>query len=146
MFFLAVICVLLGLRDQNFYVLHLLPANYNWAVAYRFLVLMITLQPCFLLLLLQSLYEKLAKPIVVRCYAALYAVLAAAHFILPTQDIAPLSRIGYYLSMPFFLYLVVQLIGGSGVSGGLSGTTCSFCSAICCCSGRMYTRRYLAVS
>lgn len=95
---------------QNFYVLHLLPANYNWAVAYRFLVLMITLQPCFLLLLLQSLYEKLAKPIVVRCYAVLYAVLAAAHFILPTQDIAPLSRIGYYLSMPFFLYLVVQLI------------------------------------
>lgn len=70
--FLAVICVLLGLRDQNFYVLHLLPANYNWAVAYRFLVLMITLQPCFLLLLLQSLYEKLAKPIVVRCYALLY--------------------------------------------------------------------------
>ena len=75
--FLAVICALLGLRDQNFYVLHLLPANYNWAVAYRFLVLMITLQPCFLLLLLQSLYEKLAKPIVVRYYAALYAVLAA---------------------------------------------------------------------
>ena len=108
--FLAVICALLGLRDQNFYVLHLLPANYNWAVAYRFLVLMITLQPCFLLLLLQSLYEKLAKPIVVRCYAALYAVLAAAHFILPTQDIAPLSKIGYYLSIPFFLYLVVQLI------------------------------------
>ena len=108
--FLAVICALLGLRDQNFYVLHLLPANYNWAVAYRFLVLMITLQPCFLLLLLQSLYEKLAKPIVVRCYAVLYAVLAAAHFILPTQDIAPLSKIGYYLSMPFFLYLVVQLI------------------------------------
>ena len=108
--FLAAICVLLGLRDQNFYVLHLLPANYNWAVAYRFLVLMITLQPCFLLLLLQSLYEKLAKPIVVRCYAVLYAVLAAAHFILPTQDIAPLSRIGYYLSMPFLLYLVVQLI------------------------------------
>lgn len=108
--FLAVICALLGLRDQNFYVLHLLPANYNWAVPYRFLVLMITLQPCFLLLLLQSLYEKLAKPIVVRCYAVLYAVLAAAHFILPTQDIAPLSRIGYYLSMPFFLYLVVQLI------------------------------------
>ena len=108
--FLAVICVLLGLRDQNFYVLHLLPANYNWAVAYRFLVLMITLQPCFLLLLLQSLYEKLAKPIVVRCYTALYAVLAAAHFILPTQDIAPLSKIGYYLSIPFFLYLVVQLI------------------------------------
>ncbi len=108
--FLAVICALLGLRDQNFYVLHLLPANYDWAVAYRFLVLMITLQPCFLLLLLQSLYEKLAKPIVVRCYAVLYAVLAAAHFILPTQDIAPLSKIGYYLSIPFFLYLVVQLI------------------------------------
>lgn len=37
-------------------------------------------------------------------------MLAAPHFILPTQDIAPLSRIGYYLSMPFFLYLVVQLI------------------------------------
>ena len=54
--FLAVICALLGLGDQNFYVLHLLPANYNWAVAYRFLVLMITLQPCFLLLLLQKLF------------------------------------------------------------------------------------------
>ena len=102
MFSLAVICALLGLRDQNFYVLHLLPANYNWAVAYRFLVLMITLQPCFLLLLLQSLYEKLAKPIV--CSGAMRCcmpMLAAARFILPTRDIAPLSRIGYYLSMPF---------------------------------------------
>lgn len=53
--FLAVICALLGLRDQNFYVLHLLPANYNWAVAYRFLVLMITLQPFFLYLVVQMI-------------------------------------------------------------------------------------------
>ena len=62
-------------------------------------------------LLLQSRTEKLAKPIVVKwCDAVLYAVLAAAHFILPMQDIAPLSRIGYYLDEPFLLYLVVQLI------------------------------------
>lgn len=109
-FYLAMICLLLGLRDQNFYVLHLLPQDYNWAIAYRFLVLMISLQICALLLLLASLYEKLTRPWVMRCYIALYAGLAAAHFLLPTQEVASLSMVGYYISAPFLLYILFCLV------------------------------------
>lgn len=109
-FCLAAICLLLGLRDQNFYVLHLLPSNYNWAIAYRFLVLMISLQVCVLLLLLASLYEKLTRPWVMRYYIVLYAGLAAAHFLLPTQEVASLSMVGYHISAPFLLYILFCLV------------------------------------
>ncbi len=125
--FLAVICALLGLRDQNFYVLHLLPANYNWAVAYRFLVLMITLQPCFLLLLLQSLYEKLAKPIV--CAVLCGAVCAGGGAFYPADAGYRTAEQDRVLSLDaVFLYLVVQLIRRFWRIRRLSGTTCSFCS------------------
>ena len=69
--FLALTCWLMGMRNQNFYVVHLLCPEYNWALAYRFLVWMIALQAFALLLLLANLYRGAAKRWVVWCYVGI---------------------------------------------------------------------------
>ena len=73
--FLAVICVLLGLRDQNFYVLHLLPAKLQLGSRISVSGADDYAAAVFSAALLQSLYEKLAKPIV--C-AVLYGAVCRA--------------------------------------------------------------------
>ena len=108
--FLALTCWLMGMRNQNFYVVHLLHPEYNWALAYRFLVWMIALQTFALLLLLANLYRGAAKRWVVWCYVGAYGVLSALHFILPTQQVKELTRLCYDVSVPFFVYLIFCLI------------------------------------
>ena len=108
--FLALTCWLMGMRNQNFYVVHLLHPEYNWALAYRFLVWMIALQAFALLLLLANLYRGAAKRWVVWCYVGAYGVLSALHFILPTQQVKELTRLCYDVSVPFFAYLIFCLI------------------------------------
>ncbi len=108
--FLSLTCWLMGMRNQNFYVVHLLRPDYNWAVAYRFLVWMIALQTFALLLLLASLYRGAAKRWVVWLYVGAYGVLSVLHFTLPTQEVAGLTKLCYYVSVPFFGYLLFCLI------------------------------------
>lgn len=108
--FLAMTCWLMGMRNQNFYVVHLLHPEYNWALAYRFLVWMIALQTFALLLLLANLYRGAVKRWVVWCYVGAYGVLSALHFILPTQQVKELTRLCYDVSVPFFVYLIFCLI------------------------------------
>lgn len=108
--FLSMTCWLMGMRNQNFFVVHLLRPDYNWAVAYRFLVWMIAMQTFALLLLLASLYEGAVKRWVCACYAAAYGVLSALHFLLPTQEVKEVTRLCYYASVPFFVYLVFCLL------------------------------------
>lgn len=108
--FLSLTCWLMGMRNQNFYVVHLLRPDYNWAIAYRFLVWMIALQTFALLLLLASLYRGAAKRWVLGCYVGAYGVLSALHFVLPTQEVKELTRLCYYVSVPFFAYLIFCLI------------------------------------
>ena len=100
----------MGMRNQNFYVVHLLCPEYHWALAYRFLVWMIALQAFALLLLLANLYRGAVKRWVVWCYVGAYGVLSALHFILPTQQVKELTRLCYDVSVPFFVYLIFCLI------------------------------------
>lgn len=108
--FLALSCWLMGMRNQNFYVVHLLGPDYNWAIAYRFLVWMLVLQIFALLLLLVSIYRGMVKRCVLGCYVGAYGVLSVLHFVLPTQEIKELTQLGYYVSVPFFAYLIFCLI------------------------------------
>lgn len=107
--YLALTCVLMGLRNQNFYVVHLLPAEYNWFVAYRFLVWMILMQVFAQLMLLASIYRPAVGRWAVRVYVALYGVLTLLCFLLPTQEIAQLTEWSQWICGPFLVYLVVCL-------------------------------------
>ncbi len=58
---LAICCFLFALRDQNFYITQCIPAQYNWYLHYRILVLVIALTPLVVLLLIDALYANLVR-------------------------------------------------------------------------------------
>lgn len=58
---LSICCLLLALRDRNFFFVYLLPESYNWYVAFRIMNLTVLLQTPFLLLLLSQLYPQSCK-------------------------------------------------------------------------------------
>ena len=51
-------CVLTALRDQNFFVVHLLAPDASWYLAYRALILIVMLMPVSILLMLKCQYWK----------------------------------------------------------------------------------------
>ena len=51
-------CLLMALRDQNFFVVHLLPPQASWYFAYRVLILIVLLMPVSVLLMLKCQYPK----------------------------------------------------------------------------------------
>lgn len=109
---LALCCLLLGLRDQNFFVVHLLPPDYDWNVCYRLLVMMISTQFPALLLFLSSLFPKALNRHWTIIFAALTGVAAALHFILPTMYTAKLTTVVYILCIPYAAALVIAIVRG----------------------------------
>lgn len=108
--FLALVCVLMGLRNQNFFVVHLLPAEYDWAIAYRFLTWMIAMQLFALAMLLAEMYRQLVSTRALWLYTGCCAVLSVLYFVLPTQKIVDIAPVIYWLSAPFFLYLIACIL------------------------------------
>lgn len=105
---LALCCLLMALRDQNFYNIHLLSPDVPWPIKYRVFILIVMLLPVSVLLLLKSLYPKATRHWPLVAYLCVAAVASALLFVLPTQDLVQVSTTVYYLSIPYLLY---QLAG-----------------------------------
>lgn len=103
---LALCCLLMALRDQNFYNIHLLPSYVPWPIMYRVFILIVMLLPVSVLLLLKSLYPKATRHWPLGVYLSLAVVASALLFLLPTQDLVQVSTTVYYLSIPYLLYLL----------------------------------------
>jgi signal transduction histidine kinase len=85
-FLLAVCCVLFTFRDQRFYVVELLPNNYNWLIQYRIYILIICLMPAFLLMLFMHLFPKASRWWMQAAVAAAAVIAGAAIFMNGTQQ------------------------------------------------------------
>lgn len=107
---LALCCLLMALRDQNFYNIHLLSPHVPWPIKYRAFILIVMLLPVSVLLLLKSLYPKATRHWPLAVYLSLAAVASALLFLLPTQDPVQVSTALYYLSIPYLLYLLVGVV------------------------------------
>lgn len=55
---LAFCCFLMAMRDQNFFLLHLLPPDTSWYFAYRTFIIIVMLMPVSILLMLKCLYTR----------------------------------------------------------------------------------------
>lgn len=104
---LALCCLLMALRDQNFYNIHLLSPDVPWPIKYRVFILIVMLLPVSVLLLLKSLYPKATRHWPLAVYLSLAAVAVVLLFLLPTQDLVQVSTTIYYLSIPYLVYLLV---------------------------------------
>ena len=107
---LAFCCLVMALRDQNFFNIHLLPADASWYLVYRVFILIVMLMPVSILLLLKCMYAKATKRWPLYAYLGMAAVAAVLICVLPTQDIVTVSTAAYYASIPYLLYLTFGII------------------------------------
>lgn len=104
---LAFCCLLMGLRDQNFYNIHLLAPNFSWYIKYRVFILVVMLLPVSILLLLKSMYSKATKQWPLYAYLSIVFIASILILVIPTQDVVLVSTTVYYISIPYLLYLLI---------------------------------------
>lgn len=107
---LAFCCLLMALRDQNFFNIHLLPADTSWYFAYRVFVLIVMLMPVSILLLLKNMYAGATRRWPLQVYLGMAAAAAVLICVMPTQDIVTVSTAAYYASIPYLLYLIFGVV------------------------------------
>lgn len=100
---LAFCCLLFAFRDQAFYIVQLIPWDYNWNIHYRIVVLVICLSPMALLLLIESLYPKLVYKWLTWAYVFLTLGCVIALMIVQTNQVVLVS---YSVVVPSVLYLL----------------------------------------
>lgn len=103
---LAFCCFLMAMRDQNFFLLHLLPPDTSWYFAYRMFIIIVMLMPVSILLMLKCLYDRVTVHWPLYVYFVLAAGAAVLICILPTQKLVTVSAAIYYLSIPYLFYLI----------------------------------------
>lgn len=108
----------MALRDQNFFNIHLLPADTSWYFAYRVFILIVMLMPVSILLLLKNMYAGATKRWPLYAYLGMAAVAAVLICVLPTQEIVTVSTAAYYASVPYLLYLI---FASSAITSGSAG-------------------------
>ena len=107
---LAFCCLVMALRDQNFFNIHLLPADSSWYFVYRVFILIVMLMPVSILLLLKCMYNRATAQWPLYVYLGMSAVAVAFICVLPTQDLVSVSTALYYASIPYLLYLVFGVV------------------------------------
>lgn len=109
---LAVCCLLIALRDQNFLLLHLLPPNTSWYFSYRLFISVSALLPGLLLLLLNSIYTGAVKRQIMLLYALIMAAAVALIILLPTIHLALICSIVWVLGLPVLGLLIWGAVRG----------------------------------
>ena len=104
----AACCVSFAFRDQRFYVVELLPENYNWLLHYRIYILIVCYMPASVLLLFMNIFRKAKDRWLMIITAAAgaaavcFAVLLTVYFVRVQRpgktDILALCALGVLLS------------------------------------------------
>lgn len=102
---LALCCVLTALRDQNFFVVHLLTPDTSWYLAYRALILIVMFMPVCVLLMLKCQYWKASAQGPLWAYLGMAGAAGVLVCLLPTRELVTISTLVYYLSIPYLAYL-----------------------------------------
>ena len=103
---LALVCLLMALRDQNFLTVHLLRQSVSWYATYRILIIVTALLPGSVLLLLHCMYREAAKRRVAIAFLVLLAVGLALILLLPTTKLVKVSTAMWLCAIPYLLYLI----------------------------------------
>lgn len=106
---LALCCLVMALRNQFFFDEHLLPADWDYVLAYRLTVLDVSWIPASTLLLLSAFYPNAAGKPALRLLGGVLLVLSVLHFLVPVRQLVLLCHVCYYICVPFLLWLVWRL-------------------------------------
>ncbi len=107
---LSLSCLLFALRDQWFYIVSILPFDYDWYIHYRVVVAIVVLTPIVVLTLIEELYSRIVPYIWTYLLGIISFSLTALLLLVPTQYIAPLTNIVPMLAVPYAAYLIYKII------------------------------------
>ena len=107
---LAFCCLLMALRDQNFYNLHFLPPDFSWTIKYRIFILIVMLLPGSVLLVLKSIYPKATKHWPLYVYLGIVLVSSTLIMLMPTHILSLISAATYFASIPYLIYLIFGVV------------------------------------
>ncbi len=109
-FQLAMCCILFALRDQQFYIMHFIPWDYNWEFHYCVVVAIVALSPMAILTLIESIFPKLVNWKITTTYVALTLLGVGLMFEVPTQNVVMVSAIVQIMSIPYLAWLLFCLV------------------------------------
>ncbi len=107
---LSFCCILFALRDQWFYIVSLIPYDYDWNIHYRVIVMIIALTPLAVLTMIESAFEKLIPKVCTLILSGITVAGVAIMFLIPTTLVADFSDIVQIITIPYALYLVFSII------------------------------------
>lgn len=107
---LSFCCLLMAMRDQNFYNIHFLPPDFPWPVKYRIFILIVMLLPVSVLLVLKSIYLKATKQWPLYVYLGVVLISAILILAMPTQVLSLISAATYFVSIPYLIYLIFGVV------------------------------------
>ena len=106
---LAFCCLIFALRDQFFAFISLFPPELPWNISYRIYIAVVNLLPVAILLLLFAVFS-LGKKEIAWTYIGVKSIFFILIFSLHTKALPNVNMISYFFDLPYFLYLVIQLI------------------------------------
>ncbi len=107
---LAFCCVLFALRDQWFYLISLIPYDYNWFIHYRVVVGVSALTPFAILTMIESVFPKVVKWYITLALTIITVLGIIALFVLPTTESVMVSTVVQVLAIPYLIYLFYGII------------------------------------
>ena len=107
---LALCCLVIALRNQFFFAEHLLVPTYDFYIEYRLLTLDVSWIPASALFLIAAFFPKAVGKKAIYALSGAFLILSILHFTVSTKELANLSRICYYICVPFLVWIGIRLI------------------------------------
>lgn len=107
---LAFCCLIFALRDQWFYIVSLIPYDYDWNIHYRVIVAIIALTPMAILTMIDAVFPKITHRIVTSIFVVFTLLGTMAMFLVPTTEVVLTSTIVQVSAIPYLIYLFICII------------------------------------
>lgn len=107
---LAVCCLMMALRDQNFFHIHFFAGSVSWYVSYRLFMGVTSLLPGVVLLLLHSVYSRAAKRLPALIMIVFLAVAGLCITFLPTIYPVNVCVAAWVEVIPYLFYLAWSMV------------------------------------
>ena len=102
---LAICCLMMALRDQNFLVIHAMPPGTSWYLAYRIFMAVTAFLPGMVLLLLASMYPHTVKKIPILVFATTMAIAVVLIAVLPTIWLVTVCTVTWCCAAVYLAFL-----------------------------------------
>lgn len=107
---LAACCIMIAFRNAFFVREFLLQPDFPFVLHYRTFVMVVSMIPTMAVFLPAAYFPKVIGKKLERVFAAICVVLAALHYVLPTESLVGLCHISYYICIAWAILVIVLFV------------------------------------